>query len=72
MIHAQKFIGSYENPTKNIDDDSNMQTRYNKNVQIYMCSIYAVIICERQGIAVRIHRDNLYDRFLEIAISLQS
>ena len=32
MICAQHIIDSYENPTKNIDYDPNMQTRYDKNI----------------------------------------
>ena len=31
-IRAQQFIDSYENPTENIDYDSNMQTRHDKNI----------------------------------------
>ena len=53
MIRAQQFIDSYENPTENIDYDSNMQTRYDKNIQILMRIIDAVLICARQGIALR-------------------
>ena len=39
-------IDSYENPTENIDDP-NMQTRYDKNMQILMRIIDAVLICVR-------------------------
>ena len=53
IIRAQQFIDNYENPTENIDYDPNMQTRYDKNIQILMCIIDAVLICARQGIALR-------------------
>ena len=59
MFRAQQFIDSYENPTENIDYDPNMQTRYNKNTQILMRIIDAVLICAKQGTALRKHRDNL-------------
>ena len=64
MICAQQFIDSYENPTENIDYDPNMQTRYDKNIQILMRIIDAVLICARYGIALRTNRDNLADPFV--------
>ena len=64
MIREQQFIDSYENPTENIDYDSNMQTRCNKNIQILMRIIDAILICARQGIALRTYRDNLDDPFI--------
>ena len=66
MICAKKFIDSCENPTENSDYVPNMQTRYDKNIQILMCIIDAVLIFVRQGIALRTHRDNLDDPLLEI------
>ena len=47
MIRAQQFTDSYENPTENIDYDPNIQTRYDKNIQILMRIIDAVLICAR-------------------------
>ena len=64
MIRAQQFIDSYENPTESIDYDPNMQNRYDKNIQILMRVIGAVLICARQGIALRTHRGNLDDPFV--------
>ena len=64
MIRAQQFIDSYENPTENIDYDPNMQSRYDKNIQILMRIIDVALICARQGIALRTHRDNLDDPFV--------
>ena len=64
MIRAQQFIDSYENSTKNIDYDPNMQTRHDKNTQILRRIIDAVPICARQGIAPRTHKDNLDDLFV--------
>ena len=52
MICAQQFIHSYENPTENIDYDPNMQTRYDKNIQILMRIIDAVLFYARQWIAL--------------------
>ena len=49
VIRAQQFIDSYENPTENIDYDPNMQTRYDKNIQILM--------------PFRTHKDNLDNPF---------
>ena len=63
MICAQQFIDSYENPT-DIDYDPNMQTRYDKNIQILMRIIDAVLICARYGIALRTNRYNLADPFV--------
>ena len=63
MIRAQKIIDSYENPTENIDYP-NMQTSYDKNVQILMRIIDAVLTCARQEIALRTHRDNLDNPFV--------
>ena len=63
MIRAQEFIDSYENPTENINCDPNMQTRCDKNIQILMHIIDAVLVCVRQGITLRTHRDNLDDPF---------
>ena len=59
MILAKQFIDSYGNPTENIDYDQNMQTRYDKNIQIFMRIIDAALICAKQGVALRTHRDNL-------------
>ena len=64
MIRAQQFIDSYENPTENSDYDPNMQTRYDKNIQILMRIIAVALICARQGIVLRTHRDNLDDPFV--------
>ena len=64
MIRAQQFIGSYENPTENIYYDPNMQIRYDKNIQILVCIIDAVLICAKQGIVLRTHRDNSDDSFV--------
>ena len=64
MVRTQRFIDSYENPIENIDDNPNMQTRYDKNMQILMCIIDAVLICARQGIALRTHGDDLNDPFV--------
>ena len=36
-----------------------MQIRYDKNIQIFMRIIDAAVICARQRIALRTHRDNL-------------
>ena len=65
MIRAQQFIDSYENPTENIDYDPKMQTRYDKNIQIPLRIIDAVLISARQGIALRTHRYNLDDPFVK-------
>ena len=65
MIHAQQFIDSYENPTENIDYDPNMQTRYDKNIQILVRIIDAVLICARQGIVLRTDREKLDDPFVK-------
>ena len=64
MVRTQRFIDSYENPIENIDDNPNMQTRYDENMQILMCITDAVLICARQGIALRTHRDDLNDPFV--------
>ena len=64
IICAQQLIDSCQNPTENIDYDPNMQTRYGKNIQIFMRIIDAVLIYARQGIALRTHRGNLDDRFV--------
>ena len=64
MIRAQQFIDSYENPTENIDYNPNMQSRYDKNIQILMRIIDPILICARQGIALRAHRGNLKDPFV--------
>ena len=61
MICSQQFIDIYENPTENFDYDPNMQTRYDKCIQILMRVIDAVLICARQEIAFRTHRGNLDD-----------
>ena len=53
MIRAQKFIDSYENPTENIDYDPNMQSSYDKHIQILLGIIDAVLTCVRQEIALR-------------------
>ena len=63
MIRAQPFIDSYENPTENINYDPNMQTRYDKNIQIFMRIIDVALICARQGIVLRTHRENLDNTF---------
>ena len=58
VICAQQFINSYENPTENIDYDMqickylNMQTRYDKNIQILMRITDAVLFYARQWIAL--------------------
>ena len=65
MIHAQQFIDSYENPTENIDYDPNIQTRYDKNIQILVRIIDAVLICARQGIVLRTDREKLDDSFVK-------
>ena len=41
-----------------------MQTRYDKTTQVLMRIIDAVLICARQGIAPRTHKDNLDDPFV--------
>ena len=64
MIRAQQFIDSYENPTENINYDPNMQTRYEKNTQIFMRIIDAVLICARQEIVLRTRRYNLDNPFV--------
>ena len=64
MIRAQQFIDSYENPTENIDYDPNMQTRYDKNIQILMRIIDAILICARQRIALGTYRGSLDDLFV--------
>ena len=58
MVRAEQFIESYENPIENIDYDPNMQTRYDKNMHILTRIIDAFLICARQEIALRTHRDN--------------
>ena len=64
MIPAQQFIDSYENPTENINYDPNMQTSYDKNIQILMRIIDAVLTCATQEIALRTHRNNLDNPFV--------
>ena len=64
MIRAQQFIDGYENPTENIDYGPNMQTKYDKNIQILMRIVDAVLICARQVIPLRTQRDNLDDPFV--------
>ena len=64
MIRAQQFIDSYESPTENIDYDPNMQTSYDKNIQILMRIIDAVLTCATQEIALRTHRNNLDNPFV--------
>ena len=64
MVLVQQYIDTYKNLTENIDYDPNMQTRYDKNMQILMCIIDAVLICARQSTPFRTHRDNLDDTFV--------
>ena len=52
MICIQQANDSYKNPAENIDYDLNMQTRYDKNIQILISIIHAVFISARQGIAL--------------------
>ena len=47
-----------------------MKTRYDKNIQIFMRIIDPAVICARQGITLRIHRDNLDDPLVSFFVAI--
>ena len=64
MICTQQVNDSYKNPAENIDYNLNMQTRYDKNIQILIRIIPCCSYFYKTRDCPRTHRDNLDNPFV--------
>ena len=57
MLKAQKFPENYEGVSHGVDYDPNKKIKFKQNQHILLRIIEAVLLCEKQGIPPRGHRE---------------